>query len=38
LRGVETLGSGAAMTREIRKTVKAFLRDNSRARSIHFKG
>jgi len=30
LRGVERLGSGAAMMREIQKTVKAFLRDNSR--------
>jgi hypothetical protein len=27
LRGVERLGSGAAMTREIQRTVKAFLRD-----------
>jgi hypothetical protein len=30
LRGVERLGSGAAMMREIQKSVKAFLRDNSR--------
>ena len=30
LRGVERLGSGAAMTREIQKTVNAFLRDASR--------
>ena len=30
LRGVERLGSGAAMMREIQKTVKAFLRDSSR--------
>jgi len=30
LRGVERLGSGAAMTREIQRTVKAFLRDTSR--------
>jgi hypothetical protein len=28
LRGVERLGSGAAMMREIQKTVKAFLRDS----------
>jgi len=32
LRGVERLGSGAAMMREIQKGVKAFLRDNSRGR------
>jgi hypothetical protein len=32
LRGVERLGSGAAMMREVQKTVKAFLRDNSRGR------
>ena len=30
LRGVERLGSGAAMMREIQRTVKAFLRDSSR--------
>jgi hypothetical protein len=30
LRGVERLGSGAAMMREIQKGVKAFLHDNSR--------
>ena len=30
LRGVERLGSGAAMMREIQKSVKAFLRDNPR--------
>ena len=30
LRGVERMGSGAAMMREIQKSVKAFLRDNSR--------
>jgi len=30
LRGVERLGSGAAMMREIQRTVKAFLRDTSR--------
>jgi hypothetical protein len=30
LRGVERLGSGAAMMREIQKSVKAFLRDSSR--------
>ena len=30
LRGVERLGSGAAMMREIQKAVKAFLRDGSR--------
>jgi hypothetical protein len=29
LRGVERLGSGAAMMREIQKSVKAFLHDNS---------
>jgi hypothetical protein len=29
LRGVERLGSGAAMMREIQKSVKAFLRDNA---------
>jgi hypothetical protein len=29
LRGVERLGSGAAMMREIQKSVKAFLRDSS---------
>ena len=28
LRGVERLGSGAAMMREIQKSVKAFLRDS----------
>jgi hypothetical protein len=27
LRGVERLGSGAAMMREVQKSVKAFLRD-----------
>jgi hypothetical protein len=32
LRGVERLGSGAAMMREIQKGIKAFLRDNSRGR------
>jgi hypothetical protein len=32
LRGVERLGSGAAMMREIQKSVKAFLRDYSGAR------
>jgi hypothetical protein len=32
LRGVERLGSGAAMMREIQKGVKAFLRDNSRGK------
>ncbi|MBV9298489.1 MAG: hypothetical protein JO066_05885 [Verrucomicrobia bacterium] len=32
LRGVERLGSGAAMMREIQKGVKAFLHDNSRGR------
>ncbi len=32
LRGVERLGSGAAMMREIQKSVKAFLHDNSRGR------
>jgi hypothetical protein len=32
LRGVERLGSGAAMMREIQKGVKAFLRDSSRGR------
>lgn len=32
LRGVERLGSGAAMMREIQKSVKAFLQDNSRGR------
>jgi hypothetical protein len=32
LRGVERLGSGAAMMREIQKYVKAFLHDNSRGR------
>jgi hypothetical protein len=32
LRGVEKLGSGAAMMREIQKSVKAFLHDNSRGR------
>ncbi|MBV8418357.1 MAG: hypothetical protein JO251_24440 [Verrucomicrobia bacterium] len=31
LRGVERLGSGAAMMREIQKSVKAFLRDNARS-------
>ena len=30
LRGVERMGSGAAMMREIQKSVKAFLRDNPR--------
>jgi hypothetical protein len=30
LRGVERLGSGAAMMREIQRSVKAFLRDTSR--------
>lgn len=30
LRGVERLGSGAVMMREIQKSVKAFLRDSSR--------
>ena len=30
LRGVERLGSGAAMMREIQKSVKAFLRDSSK--------
>lgn len=30
LRGVERMGSGAAMMRVIQKSVKAFLRDNSR--------
>jgi hypothetical protein len=32
LRGVERLGSGAAMMREIQKGIKAFLHDNSRGR------
>jgi hypothetical protein len=32
LRGVERLGSGAAMMREIQKSVRAFLHDNSRGR------
>jgi hypothetical protein len=32
LRGVERLGSGAAMMREIQKNVKAFLHDNSRGK------
>jgi hypothetical protein len=32
LRGVERLGSGAAMMREIQKGIKAFLRDNSHGR------
>jgi hypothetical protein len=32
LRGVERLGSGAAMMREIQKSVKAFLHDNSRGK------
>jgi hypothetical protein len=32
LRGVERLGSGAAMMREIQKGVKAFLHDNSRGK------
>lgn len=32
LRGVERLGSGAAMMREIQKTVKAFLHDNPSGR------
>jgi hypothetical protein len=32
LRGVERMGSGAAMMREIQKSVKAFLRDYSGAR------
>jgi hypothetical protein len=32
LRGVERLGSGAAMMREIQKSVKAFLHDNPRGR------
>ncbi len=32
LRGVERLGSGAAMMREIQKSVRAFLRDNSRGK------
>ncbi|MBV8378783.1 MAG: hypothetical protein JO279_17445 [Verrucomicrobia bacterium] len=32
LRGVERLGSGAAMMREIQKAVKAFLHDSSRGR------
>ena len=32
LRGVERLGSGAAMMREIQKGVKAFLRDSGRGR------
>lgn len=32
LRGVERLGSGAAMMREIQKGVRAFLHDNSRGR------
>ena len=32
LRGVERLGSGAALMREIQKNVRAFLHDNSRGR------
>jgi hypothetical protein len=32
LRGVERLGSGAAFMREVQKSVRAFLRDNSRGR------
>jgi hypothetical protein len=32
LRGVERLGSGAAMMREIQKSVKAFLHDSSRGK------
>jgi hypothetical protein len=32
LRGVERLGSGAAMMREIQKSVRAFLHDSSRGR------
>jgi hypothetical protein len=32
LRGVERLGSGAALMREIQKSVKAFLHENSRGR------
>jgi hypothetical protein len=32
LRGVERLGSGAALMREVQKSVKAFLRESSRGR------
>jgi hypothetical protein len=32
LRGVERLGSGAALMREVQKSVRAFLHDNSRGR------
>jgi hypothetical protein len=32
LRGVERLGSGTALMREIQKNVRAFLHDNSRGR------